>query len=397
MFRTAPLLLTLASLPATAAAQGSLNPFFQFGSGFASASGSLGDSVAIDRNGDFVAIGSSDGAFLYNVGNGSVVEISNPNFQFNGSVDIDNGRTVAGLAGAVGVFGPDGQLQDVIDRPVPSSTFGNDVAIDGDLVAIGDLGLDVNGEETAGAVFITDLTGATGPTPIQLGASLVDVGDLLGISVDVSGQRIIGGAPNLGFQDPVTDLPTAYVFDARGNTIDLGAGLITQDNAFGWSVAISGDLAIVGAISFNESPSSPFSGPGAAFVFDLANGGALVSRLSIDGLTRGDNLGFSVAIDDQTGRAVVGATSRNSPGMAYVFDAFTGDVLYELNNPTPNVRDSFGDSVDIFGDLIVVGATGVDDFGDNAGTAFFFRIPEPGTALLAMLTGCVVLATPRRR
>lgn len=394
MLRTAPLLLALAAFPAAAAGQGVLNPFFQFGAGFASASSGLGESVAIDRNGDFVAIGSSDGALLYSPSNDAVVELTDPNFQFNGQVDVDNGRTVAGLAGAVAVFGPSGQVLDVIDRPFPSSTFGGAVAIDGDLVAIGDLGLEVNGDPSAGAVFITDLTGLLGPTPIQLGAQQVDTADTLGWSVAVSGERILGGAPNVGFEDPVTDTGAAYVFNALGGVVDLGAGLITEDDLFGWDVAISGDLAIVSALSHSTTGGL---GPGAAFVFDLADNGSLVSTLLADGLTVGDNFGRAVAIDDQAGLAVVGAGRPGEPGAAYVFDAFTGDLLYELNNPNSADRDGFGGAVDILGDLIAVGSSGDDTFADGGGSAYFYQVPEPGAALLAILAGKSLAAFYSRR
>ncbi len=84
---------------------------------------------------------------------------------------------------------------------------------------------------------------------------------------------------------------------------------------FGFSVAVSGDTAVVGA---------PFEGSraGAAYVFQRDQGGAgnwgEVKKLTASDAEAGDRFGVSAAVSGDT--AVVGARSEGSEaGAAYVF------------------------------------------------------------------------------
>ncbi len=80
-----------------------------------------------------------------------------------------------------------------------------------------------------------------------------------------------------------------------------------------------------------------------------------------------DEFGFSVAAAPD-GNLLVGAhsdnTSADNAGSAYFFDGATGDLLLTLNNPTPEPDDAFGFSVATTPDgNLLVGA-----FLDNTGT-----------------------------
>ncbi len=82
-------------------------------------------------------------------------------------------------------------------------------------------------------------------------------------------------------------------------------------NAFGVSVALDGNLALVGS-SRNG---------GAAYLFDITTGAFLTKLTAFDGEPN-DFFGFSVALDD--GLAIVGAWGADGvvadAGAAYVFD-----------------------------------------------------------------------------
>jgi outer membrane protein assembly factor BamB len=124
----------------------------------------------------------------------------------------------------------------------------------------------------------------------------------------------------------------------------------------GWSVDISGNLAIVGA---------PFYNGGHAFIFDV-NSGQLLHRLAASGPTPSDLFGFSVAIDD--GLAVVAEGQDNA---AYIFDVNTGQQLHKLtpvSNPNHFVR-----TVDISDGIAVLGVPQVTGrFSRPAGAAFVY-------------------------
>ncbi len=120
---------------------------------------------------------------------------------------------------------------------------------------------------------------------------------------------------------------------------------------FGKSVAISGNTAVVGAIQEHTG------GSGFVYVFDATTGSL---RHTLANPTPGydDFFGSSVAVSGNI--VVVGAygddTVANSAGSAYVFDAGTGSLLRTLLNPTPAANDNFGFSVAVSGSTVVVDA-----------------------------------------
>ena len=106
---------------------------------------------------------------------------------------------------------------------------------------------------------------------------------------------------------------------------DLGdqlAKLLPNDGAaddlFGYSVAISGATSIVGAIQDSDNCIES----GSAYLFDTTTGQQIAKLLPNDGATA-DYFGYSVAISGTT--AIVGATGDDDngdlSGSAYLFDA----------------------------------------------------------------------------
>lgn len=111
----------------------------------------------------------------------------------------------------------------------------------------------------------------------------------------------------------------------------------------GWSIDTSGDLAIVGA---------PYDSGGYALVYNIKTGEQLYKLRGNDTVLN-DHFGYSVAIDGN--RAIVGARGDDSArGSAYVFDLSTGQQIRKLTSPNRISNTQFGLSVDISGDLAVV-------------------------------------------
>lgn len=126
-------------------------------------------------------------------------------------------------------------------------------------------------------------------------------------------------------------------------------------------VAVSGDVVVVGA-SRDLCEGSATNECGSAYVF--ANGGsgwAQAQKLRASDATRGDAFGYTVAVDGDV--AVVGAPGSNNydtRGSAYVFKNL-GGVWTEQAKLTAAVRDyadQFGKSVGVSEGTIVVGAPG---------------------------------------
>ena len=114
---------------------------------------------------------------------------------------------------------------------------------------------------------------------------------------------------------------------------------------FGYrSVAISGDTAIVGA--YGEGAGG--GGAGAAYVFERDQGGAgnwgEVTKLTASDAQPRDSFGFSVAVSGDD--AIVGAFDRNAGvpigGVAYVFGELPGPVGGVAELPNVSAAPSSG-------------------------------------------------------
>jgi hypothetical protein len=150
---------------------------------------------------------------------------------------------------------------------------------------------------------------------------------------------------------------------------------VANDN-FGWSVAISGDTAVVGA------PGDFYSGPpGAAYVFvNSSNGWQQTAKLLPLSSTNGDGFGSSVAI--AKGVIVVGApyqtVGRNTgAGAAHVFVGSGSNWRAEAELiASDGPGGQFGYSVAISGDTVVVGKPEDDGCEENLfGEAYVFVKP----------------------
>ena len=148
---------------------------------------------------------------------------------------------------------------------------------------------------------------------------------------------------------------------------------------FGHDVAPDGDTALIGAV--HDDYNGMFSG--SAYVFTRTGGvwSEQAKLLPADGAV-GDSFGNSVALDGDT--VVIGALydNANGPqsGSAYVFTRTDG-VWSEQAKLLPAdgaEGDNFGGDVALDGDTAVIGAHGDDDNGDYSGAAYVFRLgPDP--------------------
>jgi len=246
--------------------------------------------------------------------------------------------------------------------------FGFGVAISGDRAIVGARG-DDNGR---GSAYVFDVT--TGQRLFKLTASDADSYDRFGESVAVSGDRAVVGAK--GDDDLAYDSGAAYVFDlTTGQELfKLTASDGAASDLFGFSVAISGDRAIVGALGDDDDG----SGSGSAYLFDVTTGRELFKLTASDGM---EGALFGLAVAASGDRAVVG--SRDSYpwfGSAYVFDVTTGRELFKLTASDGAAADYFGSSVAASGDRAIIGAGWDDDLGSNSGSAYVFLTPAQGSA-----------------
>jgi len=296
--------------------------------------------------------------------------------------------------------------------------FGEVVAASGDTVVVGARG-EASNQNTItngtgasadnssgynGAVYVFRRTGGVWAQEAYLKTPNPSFTIQLGFSVAISGDTIVAGAPyEKSNQTTITNGSTAssdtsasaagaaYVFKRTGTTWVQEAYLKapnaeTQDQ-FGISVAISGDTIVVGANQEDSnqatitngttaSGNNSTSNSGAAYVFKRT-GSTWVHEayLKAPNPEANDEFGASVAISGNT--IVVGApyedsnqttitngasassnNSANNSGAAYVFKRSGATWAHEayLKAPNADADDTFGSSVAISGDTVVVGS-----------------------------------------
>jgi hypothetical protein len=261
-----------------------------------------------------------------------------------------------------------------------NDNFGTSVAIAGNTAVIG-APFDNTGR---GAAYIFRDNGAGDWTQLdKLLAGDPAIGDTLGLSVAISGNTAIVGAPGKG-----GSAGAAYVFRDNGagdwqQITKLTANDGVGGDEFGFSVALSGNTALVGA-RFDSTPA--LGAAGAVYVFQ-DNGGnnwPQVTKLLPSDPTTSKQFGTSVAFTSNT--AVIGAIGDNTNGIlsgaAYIFQRDASQVWQQKEKLTASdaaTEDEFGYSVGIDGNTVVVGAWQDDDPEIGSGSAYLFRTDSLGS------------------
>lgn len=277
-------------------------------------------------------------------------------------------------SGTFGAF-PAALSQTIDNPPAHSSSsdyFGARAAMDGNLIVVGAHLEDPSGIVDAGQAYVFNAT--TGALVSTLVNPAPTAQDYFGISVAISGNLAVVGA----YQDDpggLTSAGTAYVFNATTGALvaTLNKPAPVTYDLFGISVGISENLAVVGA--YHDDPGG-VNFAGAAYVFN-ATTGALVTTLTNPAMTASAFFGNSVGI---SGNLVAVGAYQDDPGgvanagTAHVFNATTGALVTTLVQPGAEADDSFGSGVAISGNVVVVAAN-KDHVGGVAdvGTAYTFN------------------------
>jgi FG-GAP repeat len=257
--------------------------------------------------------------------------------------------------------------------PTAQDGFGHSVAVSDSIAVVGAFNDDPGGVSDAGTSYVFDTT--TGKLAATLNNPDPGTGDAFGWSVAVSGNIAVIGAP---LDDPggATDAGTAYVFDtATGKlvaTLNNPEPARKGNDGFGYSVAVSGNIAVIGAPG--DDPGGVVDA-GTAYVFDTTTG-KLTATLNSPHPGTGDGFGFSVAV---SGNAIVISAPLDNHrgtshvGTVYVFNAVTGKLIITIHNPDPVAGAYFGWSVAANGHIAVIGAPNNSSGGAHyAGMAYVF-------------------------
>lgn len=147
---------------------------------------------------------------------------------------------------------------------------------------------------------------------------------------------------------------------------------------FGTTVAIDGDVAVVGA------PGSDFAVFGAAYVFRRVSGvWTFEQKLSPPAGVAMDEYGASVSVS--VDRIAVGAPESgfDGPGSVYIYrdNGLTWTLEGDLSALGGAADDEFGRAVSLSGTSVLIGAPGRDEAGSESGAAYVYVFDGAAWAL----------------
>ena len=245
-----------------------------------------------------------------------------------------------------------------------------------------------------GALFLSTLVVLGQAMPCHAETKLVESPPAafayFGTSVSSSGNTAVVGVPSHDGYKGV-----AYVYRLNGAAWELNGELTAADGAqsdmFGQAVSISGNTIVVGAPNHSATINTEIvSYSGAAYVFKN-NGSLWEQSAKLTALDAAESEGFGVSVSISGNTIVVGSPGKGDmdSGAAYVY-TLNGALWEQVAKlpETPTDFSSFGQSVSISGDTIVVGAPW-DTAHDGtlfAGAAYVFNHDTAGWVQAEKLT-----------
>ena len=266
----------------------------------------------------------------------------------------------------------------IASNPTTGAYFGSSVAIDGSFAIIGAEGMDSEGLPTA-YIFEKNSNDSSWNQVDKILGSSTHSDSTFGRSVSINGNFAIIGADREDTNG--TFAGAAYIFeknsdDSSWNEVHrIVSSDIEAGDYFGSSVAIDGSFAIIGAYQEDSAANNA----GAAYIFEKNSDDSSwnqVHKIVASDIESGDYFGFSVAIYGNY--AIVGArnegTGGSDAGAAYIFKKNSNDSSWNQVNKIlasdKHEDDHFGVAVGINNDFTIVGA-----FGENSdtGAAYIFE------------------------
>jgi len=337
-------------------------------------------------------------------GNFAVVGAALQDYDAAGANSLNSAGAVYSFTRSAGVWSNEQKIVATgTNARAALDAFGTAVALSGNSFITGApsqdfdaVGASENFDSGAGFVFeksggVWSQTGKVVDTtdPVaRMGSSSIKYGNAVAISEDQS--TMVVGAPDDGTDASgnnfIVSSGAVFVYIKSSGSwvlqqkiVATGTNARLKSNYFGASVGISGDTIIVGAAgnSFDAAGANGLSNAGAAFVYTRSGGVWSLQQKLVGTGTAGrvasDSFGASVAISADT--VVVGATGQdtdaaggssvNGGGAAFVFtrSGSTWSLQQKLVGTGTNARvasDAFGSAVAIDVDTIAVGVAGQD-------------------------------------
>ncbi len=272
-------------------------------------------------------------------------------------------------------------LDEVVGLPCPlekivaadsqmNHCFGESLAADGHTIVAG----------RSSKVYVYRQSGLSWPEEAQLVANDPDSFNF-GCSVAISGDLIVVG-DHWNNVPPNAAVGAVFVFRRVGSVwvkeAKLRAADWAQNDWFGHAVAVEGNRIVVGSyLNDDACPANPNCDSGSVYIFEYSAGAWIqTAKLLAPDAAQGDHFGASVALRGD--RVVIGADQDDDlgadAGAAYVFRIQDGSWVFEqkLTSPLGAAGDHFGFAVALDTDFAAVGAYLDDHIGPDAGSVTVF-------------------------
>lgn len=328
----------------------------------ATANAYFGDSMAF--NGSIAAIGAPGVTVAGHAGQGAVYLYSyssvSGTWTHSSTLVESNGNWGDGFGGRVAMSGGTLVVGEAVGRSVfvysdssgawkkaatlaPSNGTANDgfgaaIAISGDTIVVGAPNAPIAGNNLlGGAVYVFSDASGTWMQTQEIPEPKAIARDGFGSSLAISGNNLIAGAPSADMG--TTAAGAAYLFSNTGGNWSQIAKLqpdpSQQDENYGYSVALSGSNAIVGAPDFGENANGAGIGTGIAYIYNDDNGtwtalGAIYPAKTYPG----SRFGWSVAAY-KTGFLAGAPSAPDSAGSLVGEAYFTTQVNLGIAEDTP--------------------------------------------------------------
>jgi FG-GAP repeat protein len=352
-----------------------------------------GDTVVVGAGFDDVGSASND-IYIYSwndvdtAWDETVIYVSDDQSSWSNYLDISGTTIVVGdkrdnengeSSGCVYVYQWDGDIwaeaKLTASDAEAGDQFGWSAAIDGDTIVVGARYEDDNGDDS-GSAYIYQWNGS-GWDETKLLSSDGANRDAFGASVAVSGDTVVVGARYDDDNGPKSG--TAYIYQLNGSIWEetkLVSSDVTEDDRFGGAVTVDGDIVVVGASGDDDNGTDS----GSAYIYRKNGETWEETKITASDGAAGDLFGWSVAVvDGDTDTVIIGAYGFDGYGLdsgsAYMYQ-WNGDIWVESKFVAVDVMagDNFGWSLAIDGDRVVTGARREDSNGTDAGSAYTFEL-----------------------
>lgn len=280
------------------------------------------------------------------------------------------------------------------DDVIRFDLFGSSVALDGDTLVAGAPGDFTFGSKLGGAAYVFERV----PGPVETWQQVArlrapaghPVDSSFGQTVALDGDVIVVGSS--GTVDSQTVIGGAFVYyrdqggaNQWGLVAQLDSGNTETNEWFGLKLAFEGDTALVAAQG--HEPNDDGVETGAVYVFERNADGpdqwGLVHKIVPTDGNDNDRFGRDLAFDGEV--AVISATGDDPNGVGNAGSVY----FYHATYPHPWAfisrltafeliqSDAFGFSVDVDGDIVATGSDHASLQTSNAYVSFDLHIPEP--------------------